>query len=103
VEPDNGVEKCLGDHRRRVRVAEGDEVGIFQKSVHHHQDDRLAADLGETFDEVKRNVAPYAGWYYQWLQEADRMKVSCLVALAHHATADEVVNQAVVARREGGA
>jgi hypothetical protein len=29
VEPDNGVKKCLGDRRRRVRVAEGDEVGIF--------------------------------------------------------------------------
>jgi hypothetical protein len=102
VEPENGVEKCLGERHRRVRVVEGDEVGIFQKSVHHRQDDRIAADLGKTFDEVKHNVAPYAGWYCQWLQEAGRMKVSCLVALAQRAAMDEVTNQAVVARREEG-
>jgi hypothetical protein len=103
MEPDDGVEKCLGDQRHGVWVAEGGEVGIFQKSVHHRQDDRLVADLGETLDEVKCDVAPYVGRYCQRLQEAGRMKVSCLVALAHRAAADEVVNQAVVARREGGA
>jgi hypothetical protein len=100
VEPDDHVEEGRGNRRCGVRVAEGDEVGVFRKSVHHRQDDRFAADLGKTFHEIERNVAPYAKWYRQWLQEAGRVKLASLVPLAYCTAADEVMDQAVVAWRE---
>jgi hypothetical protein len=45
---------------------------------------------------------PYAGQYDQRLQEASRVEMVGLVPLAHRVAADEVANQEVVARCEGG-
>jgi len=62
VESDDVVEESLGDGEGRVRVAQGNEVDHLGETIHHHDHDRLAADLGEPLHEVHRDVAPHGRW-----------------------------------------
>jgi hypothetical protein len=104
VEPDNGVDEGHGNSRCRVGVAEGDEVCILGEAVHHYQDDRLTADLGDADDKIERDVEPYTRWHRKRLQEAHQVKVLCFVALPHKEASNEVIEQLVVAQgEEGGA
>jgi hypothetical protein len=34
------------------------EVGVLGETVHHDEDDRLAADLGESLNEVHADILP---------------------------------------------
>jgi len=42
-------------------MAQGDEVHILGEAVHHGEDDRLPADLGQALDEVHQDVRPHLG------------------------------------------
>jgi hypothetical protein len=104
MEPYNLIEECLGDGRGAVGVAQGDEAGILGEEVHHREDHRLAADLGEPFNEIQGNVSLDGVWNVQRLQQASRMVVLCLVPLAHKAALHEVADKpAGVGAVEGGA
>jgi hypothetical protein len=59
VKLDNVVEEGLGDGDRGVQVAQRDEVGVLGETVHHSQDDRLAANARKTLDEVHSDVGPH--------------------------------------------
>jgi hypothetical protein len=81
VEPDNCVEECPGDRCGHIWMSQCDEVGGFQKPVDDSQNDRLPVDVGESFDEVHRDIHPNHRRYAQWLQEASGMQLLVLVPL----------------------
>ena len=58
VKPDNVDEERTRNRGRRVGVAERYEVGVLREAVDHHEYDALAVHLGESFNEVQRNVSP---------------------------------------------
>jgi hypothetical protein len=70
VEADNLIEERLGNRGGRVGVAEVDKMCILGEVIHHGEDDRLAIDIGESFDEVHRDIRPNRGGNRQWLKEA---------------------------------
>jgi len=53
------VEQRLRDGESRVGVAERNEVDHLGETVHHCENNGLAADLGKTLDEVHGDVAPH--------------------------------------------
>jgi hypothetical protein len=59
MEADDAVEEGAGDGRGGVRMAERNEVCILGEAVDHHEDDELAAHLGQPLDEVHGNIRPY--------------------------------------------
>jgi hypothetical protein len=46
VQPNDAVEEGAGDRCRRIRVLEGNEMGVLGESLDDGEDDRLAAHLG---------------------------------------------------------
>jgi hypothetical protein len=83
VEADNLIEERLGNCGGRVGVAEVDKMCILGEVIHHGEDDRLAIDTGESFDEVHRDIHPNQGGNRQWLKEARGEQLFTFVALAH--------------------
>lgn len=61
VEPHNLREEGLCNGFRRVRVRQGDEMGVLAEPVDDGEYDGLAADTGQGFDEVHPQVAPDCG------------------------------------------
>ena len=97
MQPDDAVEECARDRRRRVRVAEGDEVRVLGEAVHHGEDDRLPMYHGEPLDEVHGDVRPHLGRNHQRLQQTCRLQGLRLVALACTAGAHPVLEQGTIA------
>jgi hypothetical protein len=52
--------------------AERNEMGVLGESVDDGEDDRLAAHLGQPFDEVHRDVRPDLGRHLEGLQQPRR-------------------------------
>jgi hypothetical protein len=59
MEADDAVEESAGHERGGVRMAERNEVRILGEAVDHHEDEGLAAHLGQPLDEVHGNIRPH--------------------------------------------
>lgn len=93
MKANNHLKEGTGDRRRRVWVAEGDEVRVLGERVDNGEDDEFPVDLGEALDEVHRDVCPHLGRYHERLQETRRLQGGGLVALACDARAHKVSAQ----------
>ena len=66
---------------------------ILREAVHHGEDDRLPADLGQTLDEVHQAVRPHLGGNLEGLEQPRWSLRRRLVALACRAGTDELLYQ----------
>ena len=71
-------------------MAQGKEVRVLGKAVHHGEDHALAVHLGKAFNKVDRNVRPDLCGDIERLQEPGRVQGLHFVLLACWAGADEV-------------
>lgn len=58
MEADHLIEEDARHCRRRVGVAERNEVGVLREAVDHDEDGCLAVHAGKSFDEVLGDVLP---------------------------------------------
>jgi hypothetical protein len=71
---------------------------VLGEAVDDSEDDRLAADFGQPFNEVHGDVRPHLGLNLQGLQQLGRLEGLRLVALACGAGPHLILNQGAVAR-----
>jgi hypothetical protein len=100
MEADDLLKEGRGDGRGGVGVAQCDEVRIFGEAIDHCQDYQFPVRLQKSFNEVHGSVLPYHCGNVEWLEEAGRVQVLSLMALANRALADEVADEAVIVRHE---
>ena len=68
METHDSFKEGIGNGSNGVGVTEGDEMRILGEAIDHHEDDRLAIDLGQVLDKIHRNVSPNLGWHVEGLQ-----------------------------------
>jgi hypothetical protein len=100
MEADDLLKEGRGDGRGGVGVAQCDEVRIFGEAIDHCQDYQFPVRLQKSFNEVHGSVLPYHCGNVEWLEEAGRVQVLGLMALANRALADEVADEVVIVRHE---
>ena len=71
-------------------------MSMFQKSIHHSQDDTLSMHPRKPLNEVKSYVGPHMRRYLQGLQEAGWSEGVDLVLLTYGARADKITYQPAV-------
>jgi hypothetical protein len=77
-------------------VAQRDEVGVLREAVDDGEDDRLLVDLGQSLDEIHRDVRPHLRWHLERLQQPRRLQRLGLVALASGTRPNPVPNQRLI-------
>ncbi|XP_021309766.1 uncharacterized protein LOC8080735 isoform X3 [Sorghum bicolor] len=92
VQPHDVGEESLGHCLGRVWVRQGQEVGVLAEAVDDRQDDGLALDTRQRLDEVHGDVRPNTLRNRKGQQQARRVQLLRLVALAHRTRADEVLH-----------
>ena len=90
------VEECSCHRRRRVGMAQCNEVGILRESVHHREQHTFAMHLGQSFDEVDGDVSRNTGGDRQRLEKTCRVQRLHFIPLARRGRTDEVANDAAV-------
>lgn len=63
-------------------MTQRDEMRMFGEAIHHGQDNALAMDAQQSFNEIYCNVRPNLGWNWERLEQARRVEGVHLVALA---------------------
>jgi hypothetical protein len=81
MEADDGVEEGTCDRGGDVRVPERDEVHQLGEAINQHEYHGLVVDTWETLDDVHGDVRLDRRRYGEGLEQADQMKLFCLVAL----------------------
>jgi len=74
-------------------------VAVFAKSVDHGEDDRFAANARQCLNEIQPDVRPDRRGYRERQEQAGRVQVFRLVALAGGAGADVILDGATETRR----
>jgi hypothetical protein len=90
VESNDVGEEGTRCHCRGVGMGKGNEMGVFGELIHHCENHRFTANLGETLNEIHDDINPHREWHLKELQQASRVEVLCFVPLAHHASVHEV-------------
>jgi hypothetical protein len=93
---DEGAHHC----GRRVRVPEGNEVGVLRESVDHDQHHRFVVDAWKPLDEIQCDVDPDRQRHLQRLQETGGVQLLYFVLLARRTGADKVLDERVRATDE---
>jgi hypothetical protein len=87
-------EESACHRRRRVGVAEGNKVRVLGEPVHHGENHRFAAHLGQGFNKIHGDIRPHYGRHLERLEQAGRMKLLGLVALACGVGTHEILHDA---------
>ena len=92
MKPDDAVEEGAGYRRRGVGVAERNEVCVLSEAADDGENDRLAADLRQPFNEIHGDIRPYLGRYLQRLKQTGGLQGCSLVALASSASTHPILD-----------
>jgi hypothetical protein len=68
MKTNNSFEESFRNRCSRVWMTERDEMSVLGETVHNRQNNALAMHTGKTFDEIHRDVRPYLGGNFQWLE-----------------------------------
>jgi hypothetical protein len=98
MEPDHHVEECSCHCRRRVQVAELDEVHGLQETVDDGEQHQLVIDTQESLNEVHAKVGPNRHGELELPKEICWLQVFNFVVLAHRAGVHEVLDGGVRTR-----
>ena len=74
-------------------------MAVLAESVHHRQDDRLAPNERQSFDEVKGDVHPDPLWHGQRKEEPGWVQVLRLVPLTNGARAHKILHKLLHVRK----
>ena len=99
METDDVGEECLRHRLGRVRVRQGNEMCILAEAVYHREDDGLAADARQRFDEIHGDVRPYPLRHRQGQQQAGRVLMVGLVALADCTATNQILHHTFHVRK----
>jgi len=90
----NNLCKERTSHRRRyIRMVQQNEMSRLREPIHHCQDHRLAVHLGKSLNEVNGHIRPDRCRNPQRLKKTSRVKMLTVVALAHRARPNKVLNR----------
>jgi hypothetical protein len=79
------IEEKAGNTGSRIRMGDGNKMGIAGKFIHNYQNSVETSRLGETFYEIHRNHFPGVIGYWQRLKESGVSHAFRLRLLAHKA------------------
>jgi hypothetical protein len=94
MEFDNALKERLSNGERSVWVAQGNEVRHLGEAVDDREHNRLAADLGKSFNEIHGNVAPDRLRHIKGLEQTGGVQMISFIALAHRAAPDVLAHHA---------
>lgn len=81
VEAKHLTDKDVSHLRYRVGVFDGDKLGIFGKSINHHQYPITTLGRGKAFNEIHSNIDPNLRWDGKWLEQPLRLNGFIISAL----------------------
>jgi hypothetical protein len=70
METYNVCEECMCHRFHRIWMGERNEVAVLAEAIHHHEDDRFAADSWQRLHKINVNVRPDRCWNGEWKEKA---------------------------------